>query len=110
VCPARYVALHPALAPDAEVPTWRAAPGQRPGPGRVLEFLAADIFSVVTIDLANGHGNNGALVLVNYGTLVFTAICSVLPLAIVTSAFPVLSATDGDAFDRTSAGSNRASC
>jgi putative peptidoglycan lipid II flippase len=74
----------------------------------VLEFLAADIFSVVTIDLANGHGNTGALVLVNYGNLVFTAVCSVLPLAIVTSAFPVLSATDGDAFDRTSAGSNRA--
>ena len=73
----------------------------------VLEFLAADIYSVVTIDLANGHGNTGALVLVNYGNLVFTAICSVLPLAIVTSAFPVLSATDGDAFDRTSAGSNR---
>jgi putative peptidoglycan lipid II flippase len=74
----------------------------------VLEFLAADIYSVVTIDLANGHGNTGALVLVNYGNLVFTAICSVLPLAIVTSAFPVLSATDGDSFDRTSAGSNRA--
>jgi peptidoglycan biosynthesis protein MviN/MurJ (putative lipid II flippase) len=74
----------------------------------VLEFLAADIYSVVTIDLANGHGNTGALVLVNYGNLVFTAICSVLPLAIVTSAFPVLSASDGDSFDRTSAGSNRA--
>jgi putative peptidoglycan lipid II flippase len=74
----------------------------------VLEFLAADIYSVVTIDLANGHGNTGALVLVNYGNLVFTAICSVLPLAIVISAFPVLSATEGDAFDRTSAGSNRA--
>jgi len=74
----------------------------------LLEFLAADIYSVVTIDLANGHGETGALVLVNYGNLVFTAICSVLPLAIVTSAFPVLSATDGDAFDRTSAGSNRA--
>lgn len=74
----------------------------------LLEFLAADIYSVVTIDLANGHGNTGALVLVNYGNLVFTAICSVLPIAIVTSAFPVLSATDGDAFDRTSAGSNRA--
>jgi putative peptidoglycan lipid II flippase len=74
----------------------------------LLEFLAADIYSVVTIDLANGHGDTGALVLVNYGNLVFTAICSVLPLAIVTSAFPVLSATDGDAFDRTSAGSNRA--
>lgn len=74
----------------------------------VLEFLAADIFSVVTIDLANGHGTTGALVLVNYGNLVFTAICSVLPLAIVISTFPVLSATDGAAFDRTSAGSNRA--
>jgi putative peptidoglycan lipid II flippase len=74
----------------------------------LLEFLAADIYSVITIDLANGHGNTGALVLVNYGNLVFTAICSVLPLAIVTSAFPVLSATDGEAFDRTSAGSNRA--
>ena len=74
----------------------------------LLEFLAADIYSVVTIDLANGHGNTGALVLFNYGNLVFTAICSVLPLAIVTAAFPVLSATDGDEFDRTSAGSNRA--
>jgi putative peptidoglycan lipid II flippase len=74
----------------------------------LLEFVAADIYSVATIDLANGHGNTGALVLVNYGNLVFTAICSVLPLAIVISAFPVLSATEGDAFDRTSAGSNRA--
>jgi putative peptidoglycan lipid II flippase len=74
----------------------------------VLEFVAADIYSVITIDLANGHGTTGALVLVNYGNLVFTAICSVLPIAIVTSTFPVLSATDGDAFDRTSAGSNRA--
>jgi len=74
----------------------------------LLEFVAADIYSVVTIDLANGHGNTGALVLVNYGNLVFTAICSVLPLAIVISAFPVLSASEGDAFDRTSAGSSRA--
>jgi putative peptidoglycan lipid II flippase len=74
----------------------------------LLEFLAADLYSVVTIDLANGHGTTGALVLFNYGNLVFTAICSVLPLSIVVAAYPVLSATDGDAFDRTSAGSNRA--
>ena len=74
----------------------------------VLEFVAADIFSVITIDLANGHGDTGALVLLNYANLVFTAMCSVLPLAIITSAFPVLSASDGDAFDRTSAGSTRA--
>jgi putative peptidoglycan lipid II flippase len=74
----------------------------------LLEFVAADIYGVITIDLANGHGTTGALVLFNYGNLVFTAICSVLPLAIVTSAFPVLAATDGDQFDRTSAGSTRA--
>jgi putative peptidoglycan lipid II flippase len=74
----------------------------------LLEFVAADVYSVITIDLANGHGTTGALVLFNYGNLVFTAICSVLPLAIVIAAFPVLSATDGDEFDRTSAGSNRA--
>ncbi len=74
----------------------------------VLEFLAADIYSVITIDLANGHGDTGALVLSNYGNLVYTAICSVLPLAVITSAFPVLAASDGDQFDRTSAGSTRA--
>jgi len=73
-----------------------------------LEFVAADVYSIVTIDLANGHGDTGALVLVTYGNLVYTAMCSVLPLAIITSAFPVLSATDGDTFDRTSAGSTRA--
>ncbi len=74
----------------------------------VLEFLAADIYSVITIDLANGHGNTGALVLVNYANLVFTAMCSILPMAIVVSAFPVLASADGDVFDRTSAGSTRA--
>ncbi|MGH3277751.1 MAG: murein biosynthesis integral membrane protein MurJ [Trebonia sp.] len=73
-----------------------------------LEFVAADIYAVTTIDLANGHGNTGALVLSNYGNLVFSAICSVLPLAIVVATFPVLSSSDGDAFDTASAGSNRA--
>src|SRR6204780_2099191 len=74
----------------------------------VLEFVAGDVQSVVTIALANGHGDTGALVLVNYSSLVFASVCSVLPMAIVTSVFPVLSATDGAAFDRTSAGSTRA--
>jgi putative peptidoglycan lipid II flippase len=74
----------------------------------LLEFVAADIYSVITIDLANGHGTTGALVLFNYVNLVFTATGSVLPLAIVTSAFPVLSATEGSQFDKTSAGANRA--
>lgn len=74
----------------------------------VLEFLASDAASVVTIALANGHGDTGALVLVNYATLTFSAVSAVLALSIVTSAFPALSAADGDAFDRTCAGSTRA--
>jgi putative peptidoglycan lipid II flippase len=74
----------------------------------VLEFLASDLYQVVTIALANGHGTTGALVLVNYVSMVFNSVAAVLALSIVTSAFPVLSATDGDAFDRTCAGSMRA--
>ncbi|HEX4399279.1 MAG TPA: lipid II flippase MurJ [Trebonia sp.] len=74
----------------------------------ILEFVAIDLYGVVTIDLANGRGETGALVLSNYVALVFTSVASVLPLAITTSAFPVLSATDSEEFDRTSAGSTRA--
>jgi putative peptidoglycan lipid II flippase len=74
----------------------------------LLEFAAGDVQSVVTIALANGRGDTGALVLVNYSMLVFTSVCSVLPIAIVTSVFPALSAADGADFDRTSAGSTRA--
>lgn len=74
----------------------------------VLEFLATDLYQVVTIDLANGHGTTGALVLASYVSLVFNSVAAVLALSIVTSAFPVLSATDGDVFDRTCAGFTRA--
>ena len=74
----------------------------------VLEFVAGHVQSVVTIALANGHGDTGALVLVNYSSLVFASVCAVLPIAIVTSVFPALSAADGPDFDRTSAGSTRA--
>ena len=94
-------------------PTLRLPPGVFGRAGGLalvglLEFVAADVYSVITIDLANGHGDTGALVLVNYSNLVFAAMCSVLPLAIITSAFPVLVAAEGDAFDRTSSGSTRA--
>jgi putative peptidoglycan lipid II flippase len=74
----------------------------------VLEFVAGDVQSVVQIALANGRGDTGALVLVNYSSLVFASVCAVLPIAIVTSVFPALSAADGPDFDRTSAGSTRA--
>ncbi len=104
-------------------PAWRLHLGLRPTlrfpPGvmrlagglalvGVLEFLAADLYQVVMIALSNGHGQTGALVLVNYVWMVFNSVSAVLALSIVTSAFPVLSATDGDVFDRTCAGSTRA--
>ncbi len=62
----------------------------------VLEFLAIDVYNVVTIALANGRGDTGALVLRNYASMVFNSVVAVLALSIVTSAFPALSATDGD--------------
>ncbi|MCW2933017.1 MAG: virulence factor family protein [Actinomycetia bacterium] len=74
----------------------------------VLEFIAIDIATVVVIVLANGHGDTGALVVLNYAMLVFNAVSAVLAVSITTSAFPVMSASDGDAFDRTCAGSTRA--
>jgi putative peptidoglycan lipid II flippase len=104
-------------------PTWRLKLRLRPAlrfpPGvlgragglalvGLLEFAAGDVQSVVTIALANGHGDTGALVLVNYASLVFASVCAVLPIAIVTSVFPALSAADGADFDRTSAGAMRA--
>ena len=74
----------------------------------VVELIAIDIANVVAIDLANGHGKTGAIVLFNYGSQVFNSIAAILALSIVVSAFPVLSAREGPAFDRTSAGSTRA--
>jgi len=74
----------------------------------VLEFIASDLAAVVIIVLANGHGDTGALVVFNYANLVFNSVSGILTLSITTSAFPVMSASDGDDFDRTCAGSTRA--
>ena len=73
-----------------------------------VELVAVEVASVVTIVLANGRGETGAVVLFNYGTQVFNSIAAVLVLSIVVSAFPVLSTREGQAFDRTTAGSTRA--
>jgi len=94
-------------------PTLRFPPGVMRQAGGLaliglLEFVAGDLCSVVIISLANGHGDTGALVLNSYVTLVFTSMCSVLPAAIVVSAYPVLAAADGDDLDRVSAGTTRA--
>ena len=74
----------------------------------VIELVVVDIASVVTIELANGYGTTGAIVIYNYGNQVFNSVASVLALAVVVSAFPVLSARVGREFDQTSAGSTRA--
>lgn len=105
------------------IPAWRLRLRFRPtlrlppGIGRwagglalvgVVEVIANEIAAVAVIGLANGHGSTGALVLFNYAWLVFNTLNSVLALAIVLSAFPVLSAREGPEFDRTCAGSSRA--
>jgi putative peptidoglycan lipid II flippase len=74
----------------------------------VIDLIAIDAAGVVAIVLANGRGETGAIVLFNYASQVFGTISAILALSIVVSAFPVLAARDGLAFDRTSAGSTRA--
>jgi putative peptidoglycan lipid II flippase len=74
----------------------------------VVDLLANDLSTVVIITLANGRGSTGAIVIYNYAWLAFASIHGVLAVSIVVSAFPVLSARDGRAFDDTCAGSTRA--
>jgi putative peptidoglycan lipid II flippase len=74
----------------------------------VIELVIIDLSGVVTIALANGRGETGAIVIFNYASQVFSTISAVLAMAIVVSAFPVLSARDGPEFDRTCAVSTRA--
>src|SRR5689334_8457886 len=103
-------------------PTWRLRLQLRPAlrfpPGvarragglalvGVIELVAVDVASVVSIELANGYGKTGALVIYNYGTQVLNSVAAILAVSIVVSAFPVLSARDGPEFDQTSAGSTR---
>jgi putative peptidoglycan lipid II flippase len=63
---------------------------------------------VVSIALANGRGSTGALVIFNYASQVFNSVLAVLAISVVVSAFPVLSARDGPAFDQVCASSTRA--
>ena len=112
-----------ALIVVAVPPTWRLHLRLRPAfrfpPGvarragglalvGVIELITIDVAGVVSIALANGRGETGAIVLFNYASQVFTTISAILALSIVVSAFPVLSAREGPEFDRTSAGSTRA--
>jgi peptidoglycan biosynthesis protein MviN/MurJ (putative lipid II flippase) len=71
-------------------------------------FIAQDASLVAVIVLANGHQGGGAVVLYNYGWQMFFVPYAVLAVPIATSAFPLLSATDGEEFDRTAASATRA--
>ena len=102
------VAAAPAVPACPAVPARGGAPGGRPGARRLRRARRIELTSVVAIALANGRGETGAIVLFNYASQVFTSVSAVLAMSIVISAFPVLSAREGPAFDRTSAGSTRA--
>jgi putative peptidoglycan lipid II flippase len=112
-----------ALALTALIPAWRLRIGLRPvlrfpeGVGRqvrglalfgVVALVAQDLAQLVVILLANGRGPHAAFVLYQYGWQVFEAAYAVLAISIAVSAFPVLSARDGEDFDQTAAGSARA--
>jgi putative peptidoglycan lipid II flippase len=112
-----------ALVVAGAVPTWRLhlrlRPALRfpPGVARragglalvgVVELIIIDLASVVSITLANGRGSTGAIVILTYASQVFNSVSAVLAISVVISAFPVLSAREGPAFDRMSAGSTRA--
>jgi putative peptidoglycan lipid II flippase len=104
------------------IPTWRLQLNLRPAlrlpPGiarragglamvGVAEVIANDMASIVLIRLANGLGTTGALVIVNYSLQVFNTMNAVLVIAVVLSAFPVLSSREGSLFDAACAGSTR---
>jgi putative peptidoglycan lipid II flippase len=112
-----------ALVVVAAVPAWRLHLRIRPllrfppGVARragglalvgVAELIATDLQTLGAIALANGRGETGAIVIFNYAWLAFSSVHAVLALSIAVSAFPVLSARDGTAFDETCAASTRA--
>jgi putative peptidoglycan lipid II flippase len=74
----------------------------------IATLIAQDAALVAVMVLANGHGGQGALVLYNYGWQLFFVPYAVLAVPIAISAFPVLSAGAGAAFDHTAASSTRA--
>ena len=112
-----------ALLLTALIPAWRLRLGLRPalrfpaGVGRqvgglalfgIVALVAQDLAQLVVILLANGRGPHAAFVLYQYGWQVFEAAYAVLAISIAVSAFPVLSARDGEDFDQTASGSARA--
>jgi putative peptidoglycan lipid II flippase len=112
-----------ALVATALVPAWKLRLAPRPtlrfppGVGSrvrklalagVLALVAQDASVAVVIVLANRFGHSGALVLYGFAWAVFVVPFAVLAVPIAISAFPELSASDGERFDETAAASTRA--
>ncbi len=114
-----------ALAVTAMVPAWRLRLRLRPtlrfpeGIAKRTTSLAAVGIAVlvaqnasvlVVIRLANAHGasDGGTVTVYNYGWQVFVSVYAVLAIPVAISAFPVLSARSGAAFDEAAASSTRA--
>ena len=114
-----------ALAMTAIVPAWRLRLRLRPtlrfpeGIAKRTTSLAAVGIAVlvaqnasvlVVIRLANAHGasDGGTVTVYNYGWQVFVSVYAVLAIPVAISAFPVLSARSGAAFDEAAASSTRA--
>ena len=112
-----------ALVLTALVPAWRLRLRLRPtfrfpdGVGRRARSLAAvgvatlvaqDASVLVVTALANGYGGRAAVAVYSYGWQVFASAYAVLAIPVAISAFPVLSARHGEAFNDTAASSTRA--
>ena len=114
-----------ALALTALVPAWRLRLRVRPTfrfpPGLarratglagvgVAALVAQNASVLVVTRLANAHGGrSGAAVTVyQYGWQVFVSVYAVLAIPVAISAFPVLSASEGAAFDGAAASATRA--
>ena len=114
-----------ALAVTAMVPAWRLRLRLRPtfrfpaGIARratslavvgIAALVAQDASVLVVTRLANAHGGAGgaAVTVYQYGWQVFVSFYAVLAIPVAISAFPVLSARQGAAFDEAAASSTRA--
>jgi peptidoglycan biosynthesis protein MviN/MurJ (putative lipid II flippase) len=114
-----------ALAVTAVIPAWRLRLQLRPAlrfpPGiarraaslagvGVAALIAQNASVLVVTRLANAHsaGTDAAVTVYQYGWQVFVSVYAVLAIPVAISAFPVLSARDGAAFDAAAASATRA--
>ncbi len=74
----------------------------------IAALVAQDASVLVVTNLANAHGDGAAVTVYSYGWQVFVSVYAVLAIPIAISAFPVLAARKGQAFDEAAASATRA--